>query len=188
MYNSNLIGGISAWLSGTTNIIWNIRHTDFGPEDIRGTAFWSSKICTSLSRWIPTSIICCSEASKSIHIQAHYSKDKMIVIPNGVNLKTYRPEPTARQSVLDELGLPKKTLLIGLIARFHPQKDHLNFIQSASMLSRDISNAHFLLCGKGVTWDNQKLNEWITDTGVGNRFHRLMLANQALMQAFFQDE
>ena len=173
MYNSDLIGGVAARLAGNARVVWNIRHTDFGPGDWKGTAYWSAKACVPLSRTIPTSIICCSQASKTVHARLGYAVDKMLVIPNGFDLRTFRPDPAARRSMRRELGLPDGALLIGLIARFHAQKDHRNFIQAASQLAAQLPDAHFLLCGEGITWENRTLAGWIEASGIRDRYHVL---------------
>jgi glycosyltransferase involved in cell wall biosynthesis len=53
--------------------------------------------------------------------------------------------------------------LVGLVARFHPQKDHKTFLEAAGRIRKRIENVHFLLCGDGVTCENEKLRSWIDD-------------------------
>jgi glycosyltransferase involved in cell wall biosynthesis len=71
------------------------------------------------------------------------------------------------------LGLARETVLIGLAARFDPQKDHRNFVQAAALLHPHFPEVHFLFCGEGITWDNQELVGWIAAAGIGNRCHLL---------------
>ena len=77
-----------------------------------------------------------------------------MVIPNGFDLEVFKPNPAARRSVRKRLEIPDEAPLVGLLARFHPQKDHRNFVEAAGLLSRMQPDVHFLLCGDGVTPDN----------------------------------
>ena len=56
--------------------------------------------------------------------------------------------------------------MIGLVGRFHPQKDHQNFVRAAKFLISMRSSVHFVLCGEGVTWDNRELVAWIDQAGI----------------------
>jgi glycosyltransferase involved in cell wall biosynthesis len=72
-----------------------------------------------------------------------------------------------------ELGVPAQTVLIGLIARFHPQKDHATFIRAASLLHSKQPHVRFVLAGDGVSWNNATLAGWITRAGLAHHTHLL---------------
>jgi glycosyltransferase involved in cell wall biosynthesis len=55
-----------------------------------------------------------------------------------------------------------------MMARFHPQKDHSNFLQAAAILASDYPNVHFLLSGCEVDRENQTLNQLIEKLGLFN--------------------
>jgi glycosyltransferase involved in cell wall biosynthesis len=108
-----------------------------------------------------------------IHQKLGYDHEKLEVIPNGFDLEQVRPDSTARDSVRQELGIPPQALLIGLAARFHPLKDHRNFLWAAARLHKQMPEAHFLLCGLDITWENAELAGWIEAAGIRNRCHLL---------------
>jgi glycosyltransferase involved in cell wall biosynthesis len=60
--------------------------------------------------------------------------------------------------------------MIGMVARFHPQKDFHNFIEAASIFSGKNRRAQFLLCGKDADWENTKLVNWLAENGLKDRF------------------
>ena len=72
----------------------------------------------------------------------------MTVICNGVDLARFRPDAEARRQVRDELGLPAGSLLVGLIARLHPQKDHQTFFEAVRALRQSRPDVHFVLAGQ----------------------------------------
>ena len=138
MYHADLIGGMAAKLAGGIPVAWNIRHSNLDIEGNKRTTLWTIKACAWLSRSLPARIVCCSESSRQIHTALGYSGDEMIVIPNGFDLTAFRPDPAARSSVRQELGISEDALLIGLVGRFNAQKDHGTFIRGAARLHADL--------------------------------------------------
>jgi hypothetical protein len=71
------------------------------------------------------------------------------------------------------LGLPPGTLLIGLIGRYHPVKDHANFLRAAAILRKKAAGVHFLLAGRGVDGHNTALHEQSAALGLLECTHLL---------------
>jgi glycosyltransferase involved in cell wall biosynthesis len=126
-----------------------------------------------MSRWVPTCVVFVSEAGSLFHAEIGYAAKKMEVIPNGFDLHEFRPDPDARCSLRKELGVAEDALLIGMAARFHPQKDHHNFVLAAERLHALIPEVHFLLCGEGINWQNSRLSGWIENAGIRDFCHLL---------------
>ena len=173
MYHSDLIGGLAAKLAGGIKIFWNIRQGNINLDSNKRSAIWIAKTCAKLSSWLPDKIICCSHAAQEFHSALGYCEEKMIVLPNGFDLDAFQPDRDARRSVRKELGLDQKTYLVGLVARFHPQKDHQNFIQAAVLIRKNNSSVHFLLCGDAINNENIQLIQWIKQAGLEECFHLL---------------
>jgi len=173
MYHADLVGGLAAKLAGRIPVAWGIRNSNLDPSSSSRMTIWTAKTCARLSRRLPARIVCCSEASRQVHAQLGYAADKMVVIPNGFDLALFKPDSAARWSVRQELNIPAESPLIGLVARFDPQKDHHNFVQAALIFHAVVPETHFLLCGDGITWDNPKLAGWIEAAGLFNCFHLL---------------
>ena len=166
MYHADLIGSIATFAAGHIPVVWNIRQTNLSPEFNKRSTIWTARLCAMLSGRLPSGIICNSHASCAAHVDFGYDKDKIVVIPNGFDLDLFKPDPAMRSSVRKELRLPDNALLIGLVARFDPQKDHHNFFRAASLVSAIWPNVHFVLCGKYITLENSLLAGWISDEGL----------------------
>lgn len=164
---------MAARWAGDIPVVWGIHHSNLDPKGNKRTTIWTAGICARLSHRVPAKIVCCADVSRAVHAELGYASKKMLVIPNGFDLNVFRPDPTARKSVRWELGIPQDALLIGMIGRFDPQKDHRNFVAAAARLVIDFPDVNFLLCGDGVTWDNAELVSWIEAAGVRQRFHLL---------------
>lgn len=175
MYHSNLVGGLAAKLVGDIPVIWGIHHSNLDARCNKKSTIWVAKLCGYLSGYLPARVICCSEASKIVHVEHKYKESKMQVIPNGFDLELYKPNRIARDSVRRELGIDDTQPLIGLIARFDPLKDHLNLIRAAALINKRVPNVRFLICGKDVTTQNIELMTWIKSYGVEDNFFLLGL-------------
>lgn len=173
MYHGDLLGGTAARMAGRKAVVWNIRHGNLQPGVNKRLTLWTARLCGYLSRFIPVRIICNSEASVRIHERFGYVGDRFIVIPNGFDPTRFSPSIRARNEVRHELGLGNGAVLVGLIARFHPQKDHANFIAAAAAVSRRMPEAHFILVGKDVDEGNPGLTEAIGRAGLGGRIRLL---------------
>lgn len=173
MYHADLIGGLAAKLAGSIPVAWGVRHSDFDPRGTKRLTLWTALACARLSRRLPRLIVCCSEASRRTHKQMGYATDRMVVIPNGFDLEELRPDPAARRGLRQELGIPERAPLIGLIARFHPQKDHRSFVRAAGILRAQAPDTHFLLCGHGITRENADLAGWLNEAGISSDCHLL---------------
>src|SRR5713101_4216631 len=175
MYHANLIGALAARLAGDVPVVWGIHHSALDPRVDKRRTISVNRLCALLSRKFSARIVCCSEASWRIHKNMSYAAEKLEVIPNGFDLEQVKPDPTARASVRKELGIPADAHVIGIAARFHPLKDHFNFVSAAARLHKQMPKVHFLLCGINITWENSRLAGWIEAEGLRDCCHLLGL-------------
>ncbi|MCD6419932.1 MAG: glycosyltransferase [Synergistetes bacterium] len=173
MYHADLIGGVIAKIMGRIHVVWGIHHSNLDIDVIKRRTVLVAKLCAWLSRWVPDKIICCSNASLKVHASLGYDSTKMVVVPNGFDTKVFKPDTQARISVRNELGVSEDTVLVGMIARFHPMKGHKNFITSASKICEDGFDVHFLMCGRDVTWKNKEIATLIDKFDLRKCFHIL---------------
>jgi glycosyltransferase involved in cell wall biosynthesis len=173
MYHADLIGGLAAKLAGRYPVIWNIRQSNLDPVHSKRTTVWTAKACARLSRYLPERIVCCAESARRIHVDLGYAGERMVVIPNGIGADIFKPDSHARATMRAEISIDERTILIGLVARFDPQKDHETFVRAAGMLYKEFPDARFLLCGPGVTRENKQLMRWLQSNGIADHCHVL---------------
>ena len=99
LYHSDLIGGIAAKIAGNIRIFWSIRQSNIDSDSNKRSTVLTARTCAMLSKWVPEIIICCSQSAKASHLDLGYAENKMIVIPNGFDLDTFRPDPTASPAI-----------------------------------------------------------------------------------------
>ncbi|MEE8141425.1 MAG: glycosyltransferase, partial [Alphaproteobacteria bacterium] len=173
MHHANLLAGVAAKFARSPPVIWGIRQGTLDPRLTKRSTILTTRLCALLSRSVPARILCCSSVARDIHVALGYAPEKMAVIPNGFDLERFRPNGEARIAVRRELGIEPDAPLIGLVARFDPQKDHRGFIRAAARLHESGAGAQFLLCGEGADADNRELGEWIRAAGIGANCHLL---------------
>ena len=173
MYHANLVGTLAAHLAGDVPLVWGIHHNSLDPRVDRRRTMLVNRACAVLSRKFPARIVCCSQAALRVHQNLGYAADKLEVVPNGFDLEQAKADPSARAWLRAELGVSSETLLIGIVARFHPHKDHRNFIRAAARVHEIDSDVHFVFCGMGIIWQNQQLAEWIDQASLRERCHLL---------------
>jgi len=172
LYHADLIGTVAA-LGSSVPVVWNLRQSNLHPiRSKRGTRLVVAA-CARLSGLAPKAIVCGSQSAFDVHVSLGYARDKLIVIPNGVDLNRFRKNDLARAALRRELAIDQRCILLGHIARFDPQKDHASFVRAAAQIARTDENVHFVLCGPDVTEKNTELVDWIAATGFVERFHLL---------------
>jgi len=166
MYHGNL----AAWLVAKIlrpqpTLIWNIRQTLYQLDTERRTTGWIIKIGALLSR-APLSIIYNSALSALQHEAVGYSQSKRIVIPNGFDLKLFKPDAQQREFVRQELSIPPTVRLIGHVARYHPMKDHNNLLKAARVIVDSQNDVRFVLIGRQVDRNNAAIEDQIKNLGL----------------------
>jgi glycosyltransferase involved in cell wall biosynthesis len=174
MYHANVASLLARTaLPGRARVFWNIRmaHTQLNTEK-KSTAL-SVKIGGVLSR-APDAIIYNSRNSAALHEEKlGFSRKNRHVIPNGFDTDEWTPSPDARVRVRHELGLLPDTTLIGMIARYHPFKNHSGFVESAAQIHRELPRVHFVLVGTNVDDRNAHLMMDIRNAGLVDSMHLL---------------
>ena len=167
LYHADLLGGIAAQFSGKPPVIWGV-HTVY--LDIN-TSFITKAIrflCALTSKWLPKVILCVAHAAADNHIRLGYERKRVVVIPNGFDIPDMNSFIEGARNLRSSLGLFDSHLLVGSIGRFHPDKDYQTFLDAAAQLKSRISNARFLLVGRGLSTDNEVLVKLIISFGLEN--------------------
>lgn len=174
MYYGNLAAQLVSSLSPRRlPVVWNIRYSLSSFRNEKFSTLVAILVCGAMSRF-PKKMINNSRVSALQHSSRYkYCEDKWEVIPNGFDYEIFSPSEEARHALRDSLGMTPDTILIGMVARFHPQKDHANFLKAAAILMRRHPSVHFLLAGHLVTDENPLLRDLKKSLGLGDCVHFL---------------
>ena len=78
----------------------------------------------------------------------HVPVEKIEVIYNGVEIKNYELSIN-KQKKKEELGIPRDTKVVGIVARLHKAKRHDVFLTAAKSILAEYENVHFIIVGEG---------------------------------------
>lgn len=155
LYHADLLGGLGARLAARgAPVVWGIHRSDVDRPWTKRRIAWAARLGAMASSRVPDRIICCSQVAADRHVAFGYDRAKIEVVPNGFDTSAFAPDARAGQRIREELGIGPGTQLVGMVARFDPQKDHGTFLRAAAELAPLHPSAHFVLCGKDVIADN----------------------------------
>ena len=173
MYHANLLGAlVRPWL-GTTPLLWNLRQSNLDPKTSKLGTRLVMRAGAAMSWVAPRCIVCCSERTRDVHRALGYRANIMAMIPNGFELDRFRPDADARSALRSELGIDDSAPLLGLVARFHPQKDLQTFFRAAARVRAERPDCRILVCGHDMRSDNPSISPWVAETGLADAVHLL---------------
>src|SRR5262249_22735621 len=169
MYDGNLMASLSTAGSGDhPPVIWGIHSSIYNLATERWRTAASVRLGAVFSRY-PARIIYVSRISRTQHESLGYYSQRGEVIPNGIDCEVLLPDENARREVRGELRLQSDSVLIGLVARHHPMKDHSGFVRAAASIAQRYPNVYFVMAGRGVTDDEPSLSRMIATAHLENR-------------------
>jgi glycosyltransferase involved in cell wall biosynthesis len=173
MYHSCLATQLASFFSPKPEtVLWSIHYSVSSLAEEKWLTALVVRACALLSG-LPGKIIFVSRDGRSKHRSLGFNTANSCVIPNGIDTGRFVPSQEARASVRSELGLPGGTIIVGTVGRYHPMKDHANFLRAAALASKAHPETHFLLAGRGVDGDNRRLCRLIDELGLAHRTHLL---------------
>jgi glycosyltransferase involved in cell wall biosynthesis len=133
---------------------------------------WLSRFSTDLARVMsrfPDLLILNSRAGFEHAVQKGYPRDKMVVIPNGIDTVRFVPDPAARDRLRRDWNVKDEARLIGLVGRLDPVKGHRTFLAAAALLARARDDVRFVSVGNGNPDYAHAMQELARALGVAER-------------------
>jgi glycosyltransferase involved in cell wall biosynthesis len=156
LYHADLIGGFAAGLAGVPTV-WNVQSGILEASGFSRRTRAIVRACAAASYVMPRAMVSCSRDAIRVHSDLGYATDRFVLIPNGADLEGFKPNPQARATLRLEVGAGDNTPVIGMISRYHPQKDHATFFDAARLLIATHPHARFVLVGDGLEEANPEL-------------------------------
>jgi len=173
MYEGGVVGTIfSKFLPKKPPVIWTVHEPleHYDKEPIRKRM--QLRLWGLMSK-MPACLMYVSHLNQEQHLDWGFDNTKAIVIPNGVETSRCFPNKPKGLEVRKSLGIPEKAFVIGKIARFHRQKNHIGFLRSAAILAKKHPDVHYMLVGTNVDENNQELTALRDELGLQDRVHMI---------------
>lgn len=159
-YQANLATLAIKIFRPSSKLIWSIRQTNLSKVHNRWTTRFVIGICASLSAYLPDRIISNSYAAKLTHAGRGFVTSKVVVVPNGIDLTIFKPSRARRIASRQTFSLNKNSFVIGMVARYDSQKNHIGFVDAVKKVCLELPNVIFVFCGKNLNEENY---EFITE-------------------------
>ena len=150
----SFLGGanlISAWIrpfADRASYVWSVRASNMQLAEYEFVRRLAYKIECGLSRTADL-VIANSRAGADYSISNGFPRDKLIVVPNGIDSDRFRTVPELRARVRNALELTDEEVAIGVMARLDPMKGHDVFLRAAAIAAKRVPNLRFLCIGEG---------------------------------------
>ena len=168
VYSANYEPNALAWrglVRGRTPVVWGIRGSDQElPFVGRTAARYGRRVAPRVAGAVFN-----SRAGRDWHLAQGWALAATEVVPNGLDVQRFRPDPGARRSFREELGLPVDAFVIVLVGRLVEVKDHGLFLAAAAELGSALPDARFVCVGGGRPVDLQRVEGLVRESGLGPR-------------------
>ena len=97
--------------------------------------------------------VCVSEPTAAVARERRECRlDRLHVVPNGIDLDRFGPDPEGRGAVRAELGIPASAFAVGTVGRLFTEKGHAYLIRSLAPVLGD--HLHLVITGDGPERDH----------------------------------
>jgi glycosyltransferase involved in cell wall biosynthesis len=165
---SNILLSVCRWFVPQTRIVWGVRASNMDGGRYDALFRIECRLSVILSRFADL-IICNSHAGLAHHASSGFVEERMIVIPNGIDVTRFRPDPQARDEVRKEWNIGTHQRLIGLVGRLDPMKDQAGFLRAAARVATADPHVRFVCVGDGVEDYRKEVVELSKSLGIADR-------------------
>jgi glycosyltransferase involved in cell wall biosynthesis len=169
VYSALHIANLLAWLatggSRTIPLCWGMRAA-------RHDLGWRQRLPFELCRRVSGGVdllLANSSAGLAEYRASGYRARLAEVIPNGIDVDGFRPDPGCREAVRAELGCQPGATVVGMVGRLVSVKDHPTFLAAAAALGTEHPHVRFVVVGDGPAAYRRTLQAEAEDLGLVER-------------------
>jgi glycosyltransferase involved in cell wall biosynthesis len=139
LLRANAVGSIAARLARVPVVLCSKR----GCHERRGLEL----ALAQMGNWLADRVTVNAEAVREfVHANERCPKEKMVVIPSGVDTDRFRP--LAEDGFKARLGLPQEHLIVGIVTRMRVRKGIEEFIRAMGRVRETHPQAHGVIVGE----------------------------------------
>lgn len=177
LIHGDLIGGIAARLAGIKNILWTITYSSLDKSIEKKINILFIKILAKLSYIIPKLILVVSKSGKKNCQKLGYSQKKIRLVYTGFDFSLFKIDKYLKLNFKKKIKVQKQKKILGIVARYHPVKNHMNLLNALSIIKLENKNFICIMVGSDMTKKNKILLHEIKKLGL-NSFVKLLGPNK----------
>lgn len=163
MYHGNLTATLLKIRFPSASLIWGIRQSISLKQFTKPTTRILIGAQAIISK-LPDVIVYNSLEAALGHEAGGFSSVRRELVANGFDVEIFAPDAAVRRTVRSDLGIADDEVVVGLVARWDPWKNHPGFLRVATLLSEEYPECRFIMLGKGIDWSNVELVSLIGDS------------------------
>jgi glycosyltransferase involved in cell wall biosynthesis len=186
MYHANLAALFARSTGGVHRpVLWNIRQSLHDAANERPMTMRAIRLGAALSSRVDV-ILYNARTSARQHEAIGYDARRTRIIPNGFASVDDSFLASARESTRQQLGIAADVTVVGLLARWHPVKNHQGFLRAMIPVLRADARCVAVLAGPGVMSAETGLQRAAESAGVAGqvRFVDTVVEPPRLLAAF----
>src|SRR6266542_1978333 len=183
LYESILPSRLAGRLGGVPAVISSIRNEYFGPR-------YRELVMRVTDRLAIRTVVNSGAVARSLVRRHIVTERRLVVIPNGQQVDTFRSSAETRRSMRSSIGVDDDTFLWLAIGRLTEQKDYPNLFRAFSETIEALPRSKLLVVGRGVLEDELVevarrlgLGDRVAFLGFRNDIPSLLAASDALVTA-----
>ena len=134
-----------------------------------------------------TADISCAQSTSDAYTAFLAPTTERFVIGNGIDTDRFRPGTEDELAATRErFGIPAAAPVVVLAARFDAMKNPGLFLRAAALFSQQRPETHFLVCGAGMTLENDAFRTLVDESGVSGATNLHALGLRDDMPAIYQ--
>jgi glycosyltransferase involved in cell wall biosynthesis len=150
-----------------TKLVWGIRMSDLSSSANALGAF-ATWVEGRLSP-VASLVIANSFRGREDAIALGFDPDATVVIQNGIDTGTFRPDPDGGTRIRAAWGIAAGEPVIGLVGRLEAMKDHGTFLRATAIASARRPDLRFVCVGDGAQLARNRLEAQAHTLGVADR-------------------
>lgn len=150
-------------------LVWGVRGTPLDLSRYDRLERASIRMERMLSH-VPDLVIANSRAGADWASRWPSGQKKAAMVPNGIDTTAFRPAtPRQRAAARASLGCPPGAVIVAVVARFDPMKDHAGFLRALAIAAHRAPDLRALVVGDGPPAAVTRLHDAAAALGLAKR-------------------
>ncbi len=168
---AGILGRAAARIVGVPVVIHTVHGFGFHPRQRAGVRRFYVALERLAARWTSHFIAVARADLEEGVALGIFARERASVIRSGIEIARYAGSGLERESAVRALGFDPARPLVGMVACLKPQKNPVDFVRAAALVTARVPGAQFLLAGDGVM--RPAVEEAVRRSGIGGQVRLL---------------
>jgi glycosyltransferase involved in cell wall biosynthesis len=163
----NIMAALVGFLIPRATVVFGIRASNMDLQRYDRASRWTHWLEARLVR-SARAVIVNSQAGRRSAIERGIREDKLFLIRNGIDVDAFRFEEEARWRLRERWKFKADEIILGVVARLDPMKDHATFLRAFTQAARDVPKLRAIFVGDGPASLRRELEKSAASLGISD--------------------